>query len=143
MEKQPPKAKILVADDDPAIVELIRVTLETHGYTVIPAYNGSEALRKAIQERPDLIILDIVMPEMDGYEVLRTLKSSEETNHILIIILTAYASDTGAIVSWMEGAIGYLAKPFDPDELLTLVEQGLKSTREAEAKGNGVVGASL
>ncbi|MCS7264883.1 MAG: response regulator [Armatimonadetes bacterium] len=122
-----PKAKILVADDDPAIQELIRLNLELQGYEVIVASNGVETARKAFSERPDLIILDILMPEIDGYEVMRLLKGSEETSNIPIIVLTAYASDAGALISWVEGAEGYLAKPFNPDELLMLVERVLAS----------------
>lgn len=119
------KAKILVADDDPAIQELIRLNLEVQGYEVIVASNGVETIRKAFSERPNLIILDILMPEIDGYEVMKVLKSSEETSSIPIIVLTAYASDAGALISWAEGAEGYLAKPFNPDELIMLVERVL------------------
>lgn len=126
-----PKAKILVADDDPAIQELVRLNLEMQGYQVIIASNGVETVRKALSERPDLIILDVLMPEMDGYEVMRLLKNSEETSNIPIIVLTAYASDAGALVSWMEGAEGYLAKPFNPDELLMLVEMVLTPLESA------------
>jgi two-component system alkaline phosphatase synthesis response regulator PhoP len=125
------KAKVLVADDDPAIQELVRLNLEVQGYQVIVASNGVETVRKALSERPDLIILDILMPEMDGYEVMRLLKNSEETSAIPIIVLTAYASDTGALVSWLEGAEGYLAKPFNPEELLMLVERVLSSPEKS------------
>lgn len=129
-----PKAKILVADDDPAIQELVRLNLEMQGYQVIIASNGVETVRKALSERPDLIVLDVLMPEMDGYEVMRLLKNSEETSNIPIIVLTAYASDAGALVSWMEGAEGYLSKPFNPDELLMLVERVLAPLESAEGE---------
>ncbi len=122
-----PKATVLVADDDPAIQELVRLTLESQGYQVLTAGSGVEVIRQALTHQPDLIILDILMPEMDGYEVLRLLKTTEETSRIPIVILTAYASDVGALVSWMEGADGYLAKPFNPDELVMLVERVLTS----------------
>jgi two-component system alkaline phosphatase synthesis response regulator PhoP len=105
--------------------------LEVQGYQVIVASNGVETVRKALSERPDLIVLDILMPEMDGYEVMRLLKTTEETSNIPIIVLTAYASDSGALISWMEGAEGYLAKPFNPDELLMLVERVLGSAEKA------------
>lgn len=130
MKPQQPKARILVADDDPAVVELVRVNLEVHGYEVITAENGVEAVRKAVTDKPDLIILDIMMPEVDGYEVIRTLKEAPETDQIPIVVLTAYASETGAVVSWMEGADGYLAKPFNPEELLMVVERMLTSAEE-------------
>lgn len=125
------KAKILVADDDPAIQELIRLNLEVQGYEVIVASNGVETVRKTLSERPNLIILDILMPEIDGYEVMRLLKGSEETSNIPIIVLTAYASDAGALISWLEGAEGYLAKPFNPDELLMLVERVLATSEKS------------
>ncbi len=105
----------------------MRLTLESQGYQVLTADSGVEVVRQALTHQPDLIILDILMPEMDGYEVLRLLKTTEETSRIPIVILTAYASDVGALVSWMEGADGYLAKPFNPDELLMLVERVLIS----------------
>ncbi len=125
------KAKVLVADDDPAIQELIRLNLEVQGYEVVIASNGVETIRKALSEQPDLIILDILMPEMDGYEVMRLLKNSEETSNIPVIVLTAYASDAGALISWVEGAEGYLAKPFNPDELLMLIERVLASPEKS------------
>ncbi len=128
MKAQHPKARILVADDDPAVVELVRINLEVHGYEVLTAENGVEAVRKAVMEKPDLIILDIMMPEVDGYEVIHTLKEAPETDQIPIVVLTAYASDAGAVVSWMEGADGYLAKPFNPEELLMVVERVLTSS---------------
>lgn len=135
MEEKKPKARILVADDDPAVVELIRVNLERQGYYVIPAYNGVEAVRGAIEQIPDLIILDIVMPELDGYEVIRTLKGTPETENIPIVVLTAYASDMGAMVTWMEGAEGYLSKPFDPENLLMVVRRALETSgKTTEAK---------
>ncbi len=124
-------AMILVADDDPAITELVRVNLETHGYQVVAAHDGRETLSLALKEKPDLILLDIVMPEVDGYEVLRLLKSDPETEAIPIIVLTAYASDEGAVISWLEGAAGYLAKPFDPDELLLTVKRTLEAGEQA------------
>lgn len=125
------RLKILVADDDPAIQELIRLNLEVQGYEVIVASDGVETVRKVLSERPDLMILDILMPEIDGYEVMRLLKNSEETSNIPIIVLTAYASDAGALISWVEGAEGYLAKPFNPDELLMLVEKVLTSSEKS------------
>lgn len=123
--------KILVADDDPSIQELIQLSLEAHGYRVIVASTGREAILKALSERPDLIILDILMPELDGYEIMRLLKSNEETKNIPIIVLTAYPSDVGALVSWMEGVEGYLAKPFDPDDLLMLINRALSPPEKA------------
>ncbi|GBD00073.1 Alkaline phosphatase synthesis transcriptional regulatory protein PhoP [bacterium HR17] len=133
MQQLRPKARVLVADDDPAIVELVRLNLEVRGYEVLTADNGADAIRMAMTEKPNLLIVDVLMPEVDGYEVIRVLKESPETAHIPIIVLTAYASDVGAMVSWMQGADSYLAKPFNPDELLVVVERVLASERSTEA----------
>jgi DNA-binding response OmpR family regulator len=133
MQQPRPKARVLVADDDPAIVELVRLNLEVRGYEVLTADNGADAIRMAMTEKPNLLIVDVLMPEVDGYEVIRVLKESPETAHIPIIVLTAYASDVGAMVSWMQGADSYLAKPFNPDELLVVVERVLASERSTEA----------
>jgi len=122
-----------VADDDPAILELVRLNLEAHGYEVLTVNNGAEAIRTAIQEKPHLLIVDVVMPEVDGYEVIRVLKEMPDTAHIPIIVLTAYASDVGAIVSWMQGAESYLAKPFNPEELLMVVDSLLAANSPSEA----------
>jgi len=123
----------LVADDDPAILELVRINLEARGYQVLTVDNGADAIRIAIREKPDLLILDVLMPEVDGYEVMRVLKESPETAHIPIVVLTVYASDAGAMVSWMQGAESYLAKPFNPEELLMVVDRLLSSESSSEA----------
>lgn len=133
MKAVPKPAKILVADDDPAILELVRINLEARGYQVLTVDNGADAIRIAIREKPDLLILDVLMPEVDGYEVMRVLKESPETAHIPIVVLTAYASDAGAMVSWMQGAESYLAKPFNPEELLMVVDRLLSSESSSEA----------
>ncbi|MFA0733095.1 MAG: hypothetical protein LKKZDAJK_002825 [Candidatus Fervidibacter sp.] len=133
MKAVPKPAKILVADDDPAILELVRINLEARGYQVLTVDNGADAIRIAMREKPDLLILDVLMPEVDGYEVMRVLKESPETAHIPIVVLTAYASDAGAMVSWMQGAESYLAKPFNPEELLMVVDRLLSSESSSEA----------
>ena len=133
MKAVPKPAKILVADDDPAILELVRINLEARGYQVLTVDNGADAIRIAIREKPDLLILDVLMPEVDGYEVMRVLKESPETAHIPIVVLTVYASDAGAMVSWMQGAESYLAKPFNPEELLMVVDRLLSSESSSEA----------
>lgn len=127
------KTRILVADDDPAILELVRINLEARGYEVLTVNNGAEAIRTAIREKPHLLIVDVLMPDVDGYEVMRVLKETPETAHIPIIVLTAYASDAGAMVSWMQGAESYLAKPFNPEELLMIVDRLLSSKPASEA----------
>jgi two-component system alkaline phosphatase synthesis response regulator PhoP len=115
--------KILSVDDERHIVRLIQVNLERAGYDVITAFDGVEALRKAEAERPDLIILDVMMPKMDGFEVLRHLQANPETRDIPVIMLTAKAQDVDVFRGWASGASAYLTKPFNPLETLTHVNR--------------------
>lgn len=115
--------KILVADDEVSITELIRKSLEREGYQVIVANDGSEALRKIHSEQPDLVILDVVMPVLDGYEVLEAMRAHPETASIPVVMLTAFPSDVGAVAAFEHEADSYLSKPFDPEVLLSLVRR--------------------
>ena len=114
--------RVLVADDDPDIVELLRLNLEAQGYSVVAADNGEEARALALQLVPDLIVLDVMMPKMDGLEVLAALKGHATTRDIPIVMLTAKASDTDVWNGWQAGADYYITKPFDLEELLRFVE---------------------
>ena len=124
------KKKILVIDDEPELVKAITIRLGARGYyEVIPAFDGQQGLDKAGEIKPDLILLDIVMPKMDGYEVCRKLKSNPETKGIPIIIFTA---STAVGPEEFEkrrisvGAEGIIKKPFEPAELLEMVNKLLK-----------------
>ncbi len=119
--------KILVVDDEPDIVYLIKKILEKGGHKVIEAYNGEECLEKVKTEKPDLILLDIMMPGLDGYDILRILKSKEDTKSITIAILTAKSSDEDKIKSLDEQADWHISKPIDKDKLLDMVDWLLKS----------------
>ena len=123
---------ILVVDDEQNIVKLARLYLNKDGYQVEAAYDGAEALEKAKSLRPDLIILDIMMPEMDGLAVCRELR---KTSNVPIIILTARDDDVDRIVGLELGADDYMTKPFNPRELVARVKAVLRrSSNEAPAR---------
>jgi DNA-binding response OmpR family regulator len=120
--------KILVAEDERDIRELIGFTLRFAGFDVFLAKNGEEAVEQAPQLRPDLIMLDVRMPKMTGYEACRALKSNPETSSIPVVILSAKGQD-GEIQEGIEsGADHYIVKPFAPDELTSRVREILRST---------------
>lgn len=122
--KEPPK--ILAVDDEPSVVEAVSLVLETRDYQIFKAYDGAEALEVVKKTVPDLIILDIRMPKMDGYEVVKNLKQDEVFNKIPILILSGYTIDTGLLKSFGLGRVYSIAKPFNAEELLGEVEQLLK-----------------
>jgi len=111
--------RILVVDDEPDIVEVVRLRLEANNYEVIAAYDGEEGLRKARNEQPDLIILDILMPEMDGYTFVRELKADESIKDIPIVVLTA--KDKMRDLFAIEGIKDYIVKPFKGEELVKII----------------------
>ncbi len=115
--------KILTCDDEKHIVRLIQVNLERQGYEVITAFNGAECLEKVKEDRPDLIVLDVMMPEMTGFEVLDALKKDPETESIPVIMLTARAQDSDVLRGWQSGVECYLTKPFNPMELIAFVKR--------------------
>ncbi len=133
MTAQPPagqKKRVLVVDDERHIVRLVQVNLERQGYEVLTAYDGVECLEKAKSEQPDLIVLDVMMPRMDGFEALQRLKSDPETSHIPVIMLTARTQDRDVLQGYQYGADLYLTKPFSPMELLSLVRRVFESQEE-------------
>ncbi len=115
-------ARILIAEDERDIRELITFTLEFGGFQVIAAANGQEAVELARQHRPDLIILDVRMPKMTGYEACRILKSQEETRSIPVVFLSAKGQEAEIRQGMEAGADAYIIKPFAPDELLQQVQ---------------------
>ena len=117
--------RVLIVDDEPDIVETIKFNLELANIECIEAYDGEEALSKARQENPDLIILDIMLPKMNGYKVARLLKFDESYKHIPIIMLTARAQKTDIKVGEETGADEYVTKPFSIDMLEDLVKKYL------------------
>jgi DNA-binding response OmpR family regulator len=113
--------KILAVDDDERIVRLVQINLTRAGYSVTTAPDGAEALRMIAADRPDLIVLDVMMPGMSGFEVIRTLRADPATENIPVILLTARTGDTDIADGWYVGADCYLPKPFSPTELLSFV----------------------
>ena len=128
--------KILAVDDERHIVRLVEVNLQRAGYEVVTAYDGREALEKVKAEKPDLVVLDVMMPYMDGFEVLKNLKSDPTTAEIPVIMLTAKAQDADVFRGWQSGVDCYLTKPFNPMELLTFVKRIFDST-EGGGGGDG------
>lgn len=110
--------KILLVDDEEDILDFLELILEEQGYSVVKANSGREALAAAQMHRPELILLDIMMPEMDGWEVLKLLKADEEVSHIPVAMLTARTEMKDKIQGLQEGAVDYICKPFATKELL-------------------------
>ena len=126
------KQKILVVDDEADILTLLQYNLEKAGFIVFSAKDGPEAIDLAKKERPDLLILDLMLPSMDGTEVCRILKREEDTSHIPIIMLTAKSEEVDRIVGLELGADDYITKPFSPRELILRVKSILKRGQTKE-----------
>ncbi len=109
---------IMVVDDHPDLVEILRITLESKGFNVRCAYSGKELLAVLEKEKPDLILLDIMMPQMDGLEVLTRLKENPDTASIPVIFLTAKVLDEDVQIGYKKGAKYYITKPFIPTQVL-------------------------
>ena len=114
--------KVLVIEDDPSASELMVYTLEPKGYQVITALNGLEGVKKAMDERPDLIILDIMLPGLDGYEVCHRLRQKPETANLPILMFSAKAREDDKETGLNMGADDYLAKPVEPSEIRAKVQ---------------------
>lgn len=131
MQKQ---TKILVIDDDPDLQAAVKTVLESKSYQVVAAYDGDEGLQKVVEERPDLIILDVIMPGKHGFDVCKELKTDPKYyffSHIPVLMLTVYPDDREKMnLSMREGMLSeaedYIQKPFDPEEVLSRVEELLK-----------------
>ncbi len=122
--------RILAVDDEPNIVRLIEVNLTRHGYQVETANNGVQALEKIRANRPDLIVSDVMMPEMDGFELLSTIRRDPALESLPVIMLTAKTQDKNVMEGYTRGADMYLTKPFNPAELLAFVKRILQSSAE-------------
>jgi two-component system alkaline phosphatase synthesis response regulator PhoP len=127
------KAKILIIDDQPSEVKMVKMALEQANYEVCYAYNGKEGLEKAVQEKPDLIVLDVMMPEKDGFITCGELKKKPETSSVPVIILTSIESSSLVFPDAESAADSphadeYIDKPVDPNFLLKRVERLLKKS---------------
>ena len=119
------EAKVLVVDDEDDVVQFIQTVLTTEGFDVVTAYDGLGAIDVALAEKPDVIILDIMMPVMDGYEVCAKLRASEETSRIPILCLSSAYTTSAVRQSREMGAQGYIVKPFAPADLVNEIRRVL------------------
>lgn len=118
-------ARILVVDDEPDVVDIVSIRLERDGHTVLGAADGRAGLDMAMHEKPDLIILDLMMPGLDGYEVLYQMRHNPITEDASVILLTARSDFPSIYKGWDKGADNYVTKPFDVDRLAEMVQQAL------------------
>ena len=124
---------ILVVDDDPDVARFVEVNLRSAGYDVHVATDGEMAIEKATEIRPDLVLLDVMMPKLDGFEVAQRLRKDQRTSSCSIIMLTAKALSADKVLGLSSGADDYIIKPFDPVELLARVKGTLRRAREMRA----------
>jgi DNA-binding response OmpR family regulator len=122
--------RILAVDDEPHILKLIAFSLRSHGFEVLEAADGLSAVEIAQAEKPDLILLDVMMPALDGYEACRRIKADEETAEIPIFMLTAKTQATEETTGMDAGATDYIRKPFTPKDLVARVEEFFAETTE-------------
>jgi len=126
------KEKILIIEDEKDIVKMLDYNLKKEGFRAFSANNGEDGLDMVRKERPDLILLDLMLPEMDGLEVCKAVKNDTKTAHIPIIILTAKAQESDKIVGLELGADDYVTKPFSPRELIARIKAVLRRLKEKD-----------
>ena len=122
--------KILVLDDDVAMVNLLATVLETEGFTALKAQSANQALEVIEDDRPDLILLDVMMPEMDGFRFLAMVRSNPETHAIPVIILTVLSDHENILEGFRKEADEYVTKPFDPQALVETIKEVLSRSHE-------------
>ncbi|RIK10364.1 MAG: hypothetical protein DCC49_03595 [Acidobacteria bacterium] len=133
--------RILIVDDEPDILLMLRVNLEAEGYETLLASDGATALRRIEEERPDLVLLDIMMPIVDGWGVLDEVGGSDSGPRV--IMLSAKAGEDDVLRAWRNGADEYVTKPFDPDRLMVLVEEVLeRSADDRKARRESAIAQS-
>lgn len=125
MEKPPAGSQVLIVDDEPFIVETVRFALEKAGYGCLVAYDGEEAIKIARTENPGLILLDIMLPKLNGFQICRLLKFDERYRHIPIVMLTARTQARDRLLGKETGADEYVTKPFELPDLVRLVARHL------------------
>ena len=121
----PESKKILIVDDEQDIVETLKFILEAQGYTCFCAYNGEDGLNQAKEIMPDLIILDVMMPKINGYKISRLLKYDNKYKNIPIIMVTARSQEQDKLIGEETGVNEYISKPFELDEILSVVKKYL------------------
>ncbi len=123
------KKKILIVDDEPDFVEFLSIRLKSCDYDVISAADGESGLKKAQEEKPDLIILDVLMPTMNGFEMCKRLKENELTKNMPVVMLTALAQERDLAKGLKEGADCFITKPFSAVDLLYEIKTAMKETK--------------
>jgi DNA-binding response OmpR family regulator len=122
---------VLIADDDPDIVRFVALNLRLEGFDVVVADNGQDALDKALDARPSLLLLDTMMPRLDGYEVCSRLRDQRPDRRIRVIMLTAKSCDADRAMAFTAGADDWVTKPFDPADLVSKVKDHLRAQAAA------------
>jgi len=125
------KPKILLVDDEPDLVQVVAMRLQVAGYEVVSAYDGQAGLEKVKEVKPDLVILDLMMPKLDGYKACRLLKFDERTKKIPVLIFTARAQEQDIKLATECGADAYLTKPFEAQVLLEKIKDLLEAAQKA------------
>ncbi len=128
------KARILVVEDEADLASLVQVNLELAGYDATIARDGAEGLAQVRRDPPDLVLLDVMMPVLDGWQVLRALKEEDQFQDIPVIMLTALGEERDIIRGHLQGAVEYLTKPFEMKALLAAIEDGLREQTDEERK---------
>ncbi len=132
------KPKILVVDDEPDAVELVSFNLKAAGFDVVTAADGAEALKRAKEHQPDLLVLDVMLPEVDGLEVCKIIRRDPSVAHIPIIMLTAKAAEIDRVLGLELGADDYVTKPFSPRELVLRIRKILDRGKVPEEKSDRI-----
>ncbi|MCA1839476.1 MAG: PleD family two-component system response regulator [Actinomycetota bacterium] len=124
---------VLIVDDEPDVRTLCKVNLEYEGYRVIEAADGLEALEVVKTDKPDVILLDLMMPNLDGWEVLKRLQADPETGKIPVLLLTAKADQESQLHGWEAGIVEYVTKPFNPVTLPRYIKKALEQTNSDDS----------
>jgi len=122
--------RVLVVDDDPMVTRLVRINLELENFEVEEAWDGKTAMRMMRDNRPDLLVLDIMMPQMDGWEILKLVREDEQLHDLPVVVLTAKVQEEDIARGWRMGADGYIVKPFNPVILADALRKVLEATPE-------------
>lgn len=128
--------KVLVVDDDPAILRLLNQSLELEGYSVSTATDGEEALAELPRSEPDVVVLDVMMPKLNGFDVLERIRRDPKTATLPVILLTAKSSKEDVWEGWQRGVDYYMTKPFDIDELLRFISYVIEGGEQGPPEGD-------
>ena len=129
--------RLVYIEDEAEMIDLVRLILARHGFTIFGANGGREGLDLVRKELPDLVLLDLMMPDVDGWDVYHQIKSDEKTRHIPVIVITAKAQDIDKILGLRVAKVeDYISKPFSPQELVSRIEQVLSNSLNAETPVN-------